>query len=48
MSSGYSGLSFAGPSPSDVYQDYLGRYDISDPQTNYISLNEISTIFQSR
>ncbi len=41
MSSGYSGLSFAGPSNTEIYRDYLGRYDISDPQTNYFSLNEI-------
>ena len=41
MSSGYSGGAGSGPSPSDVYRDYLGRLNISDPQTNYISLNEI-------
>ncbi len=41
MSSGYSGGMSAGPSSSEIYRDYLGRYDISDPQTNYFSLNEI-------
>ncbi len=44
MSSGYSGGMSAGPSSSEIYRDYLGRYDISDPQTNYFSLNEILNV----
>jgi len=48
LSSGYSGGGGFGPSPAELaqikrneYQDYLGRFNLSDPQTNYFSLNEI-------
>ena len=47
MSSGYSGGG-GGPSPAELqqiqrsqYQDFLQRINLSDPQTNYFSLNEI-------
>ena len=44
MSSGYSGGAGSGPSNTEIYRDYLGRINLSDPQTNYFSLNEILNV----